>query len=178
MHNKIQDYIVNSKKYSEKVIILHEEELLGTAGTVKRLIKEYHPDNLLVMHGDNYFQDSLVNLVSEFRNLNSTFSGVLGTFITSQPENCGILTINNGRIEKIYEKSKSDHGNIANSAIYLFNQIILKKISELDSESNDLSTHLIPFIIKELKPIPLEGLFIDIGTPENLDKARLHSKID
>ena len=178
MHNKIKDFIESSEKYTAKVLVLYEEELLGTAGTTKKIIRDYNPENLLVMHGDNYFEDRLVNLLQEFYSLTREFTGVVGTFITNQPENCGILRIEDGYIKDIYEKSSIDNGQIANSAIYIFNQCALNKIIQLKTEYNDLSTHFIPSILKELKPVALQGIFIDIGTPENLIKARLHAEVD
>lgn len=178
MHNRIREFVENSEKYSAKVLVLYEEELLGTAGTVKKIIQEYNPENLLVMHGDNYFEDRLVNLLKEFYGLKTKYTGVVGTFITEQPENCGILLIKDGHIESIYEKSSTNYGNIGNSAIYIFNNLALDKIVQLRTEHNDLSTHFIPSILKELKPVALQGIFIDIGTPENLIKARLHAEID
>ena len=48
----------------------------------------------------------------------------------------------------------------------------------LDEYQKDLSTDFIPFVVQELKPVALTGIFIDIGTPENLIKARLHAEIN
>lgn len=178
MHNRIREFIESSEKYSARVLVLYEEELLGTAGTIKKIIRDYNPENLLVMHGDNYFEDRLVNLLQEFYGLTKEFTGVVGTFITNQPENCGILLIEDGHIKDIYEKSSINNGQIANSAIYIFNKLALDKIVQLRAEHNDLSTHFIPAIVNELKPVALKGIFLDIGTPENLNKARLHAEVD
>lgn len=156
--------------------VIYEEKLLGTAGTIRYVVNSYNPKDLLVMHGDNYFQDNLVILANEYSKRDKKFIGVVGTFITSQPENCGILQIKDGLIEKIFEKSNENYGNIANSATYIFNKAALDKIKVLGENQNDLSINFIPLIIQQLKPVPLEGIFIDIGTPENLAKARLHAE--
>jgi mannose-1-phosphate guanylyltransferase len=172
----IDEFIRNSEIYSDKVEIIYEEKLLGTAGTIKQIIDKYQPSELLVMHGDNYFEDDLKNMFEAFLTREKHFIGTIGTFITSQPENCGILLIRQERIEKIIEKSSDNYGNIANSAIYFFDKNALEKINLLNDSQNDLSVDFIPSIVQELKPIALEGVFIDIGTPENLNKARLHAE--
>lgn len=177
-HHVIRDFIDSSNKYSDRTVLIYEEELLGTAGTVKNVIKKFNPSELLVMHGDNYFEDDLKNMAQAFSSREGNFIGTIGTFITSQPENCGILLISDGQIEKIYEKSKKNYGNIANSAIYLFDHRGLSKIKMLDEYQKDLSIDFIPFVVQELKPVALKGIFIDIGTPENLIKARLHAEIN
>jgi NDP-sugar pyrophosphorylase family protein len=172
----IDEFIKNSDIYSNRVEIIYEEKLLGTAGTIKQIIDKYQPSELLVMHGDNYFEDDLKNMFEAFLTREKNFIGTIGTFITSQPENCGILLISQERIEKIIEKSSDNYGNIANSAIYFFDKNALEKIKLLNDSQNDLSIDFIPSIVQELKPIALEGVFIDIGTPENLNKARLHAE--
>jgi NDP-sugar pyrophosphorylase family protein len=173
---EVYEFIKNSDIYSNRVEIIYEEKLLGTAGTIKQIIDKYQPSELLVMHGDNYFEDDLKNMFEAFLTREKNFIGTIGTFITSQPENCGILLISQERIEKIIEKSSDNYGNIANSAIYFFDKNALEKIKLLNDSQNDLSIDFIPSIVQELKPIALEGVFIDIGTPENLNKARLHAE--
>ncbi len=172
----ITDFISETQKYKNKVQVIYEEKLLGTAGTVKHVVNSYNPKDLLVMHGDNYFQDNLVVLVNEYSKREEKFIGVVGTFITSQPENCGILQIKDGLIEKIFEKSNENYGNIANSATYILDKTALDKIKVLGENQNDLSINFIPLIIQQLKPVPFKGIFIDIGTPENLAKARSHAE--
>ena len=101
---------------------------------------------------------------------------MIGTFITDEPEKCGILVVKNGKILEIHEKTASNFGNLANSAIYIFNNESLVEITKLHKQQNDLSLHFIPQVISRLKPVRLDGEFIDIGTPKNLKRARLIAK--
>jgi mannose-1-phosphate guanylyltransferase len=169
----IRDFIDSNLEFKEKVNLIYEPVLLGTASTIKNLCKNEIITDLLVMHGDNYCEDSLVNLKKCFSVLGKYFFGVIGTFITDEPEKCGILVVKNGKILEIHEKTNSNYGNLANSAIYIFNTKCLVEITKLNDQQNDLSLHFIPQIIARLKPVRLSGEFIDIGTPKNLKRARL-----
>ena len=175
-YEKIKDFIDYNLEFKGKVFLIHEPVLLGTATTIKHLYKNEILTDLLVMHGDNYFEDNLVNLKKSFSVLNKNFCGVIGTFITDEPEKCGILVVKNGKILEIHEKTASNFGNLANSAIYIFNNESLVEITKLHKQQNDLSLHFIPQVISRLKPVRLDGEFIDIGTPKNLKRARLIAK--
>ena len=54
--------VVRLLAVSRNVFLIHEPVLLGTATTIKHLYKNEILTDLLVMHGDNYFEDNLVNL--------------------------------------------------------------------------------------------------------------------
>ena len=48
------------------------------------------------------------------------------TFTTNNPKSCGIVSVNNeGVVEKFYEKQEGENGNIANAAIYCFNDYLI-----------------------------------------------------
>ena len=43
------------------------------------------------------------------------------TFETDDPSSCGIVNVDsNGIVQSFYEKSTESHGNLANGAIYVF----------------------------------------------------------
>lgn len=158
---------------SENIKFIYESEILGTAGTVKELVSLKSLDNLLVMHGDNFFEDDLENLLKEFRNLPTSLWGVVGYFITDKPENFGILELDSKNIViGFHEKKRVKRGNFANSAIYIFNKSGLKNFTDLNSKKPDISLSVMTKLIGRIKAIKLNGEFVDIGTPENLKKAR------
>lgn len=174
----IKDFIDCNPEFKKIVFLIHEPVLLGTASTIKKLYRNEILTDLLVMHGDNYFEDSLINLQKSFYALDRNFCGVMGTFITDEPEKCGILDVQDGKIVGIYEKTTLNFGNVANSAIYIFKNEALIEITKLNEHQNDLSLHFIPQVVTRLKPIRLDGEFIDIGTPKNLQRARLIAKVN
>jgi mannose-1-phosphate guanylyltransferase len=172
-YESIKNFLELNYNNSTKTIFIYEPEILGTAGTVKKLVTDKNLDTLLVMHGDNFFKDDLRNLLEAFRNLPTYYWGVVGYFQTDKPENFGILELDSENIViGFHEKKYVERGNFANSAIYLFNKNGLKIFTDLNSKQPDISLNVMPELIGRIKAVKLNGEFIDIGTPENLKKAR------
>jgi mannose-1-phosphate guanylyltransferase len=159
--------------FRDQITILHEEELLGTAGTIRKFLQGGARNELLIMHGDNFFEDSLQKLLFSFRNRRAEIYGVVGTFLSSHPENCGIFEVNDDSvILRLHEKQEPKFGNLANSAIYILDERALAIIKNLPDELNDLSRDVLPRLMGKIVAVPLEGFFIDIGSPQNLELAR------
>jgi mannose-1-phosphate guanylyltransferase len=152
--------------------IVFEPKLLGTAGTLKHHIDWLAEDDFIVMHGDNYFQDSLQELLRNHNEANDRRVATMLTFESENPENCGVIELDNtGFILSFHEKSKTPPTNIANAAIYIFSKETKKNILSLSEDETDISIDLIPRLMREIKTVKCLGDFIDIGTLENLEKA-------
>lgn len=167
------------KKYKTELIInlSHEEKLLGTAGTLKRHIDFLSDEDFLVMHADNYFIDSIAALVADHKSRQVGRYGTLGTFITNDPKNCGVLVLNSDKtIREFHEKVMYPPTNVANSAIYVFTPEIREQLLNLAEDENDVSKHLIPKIMSGLYAHGFNGLFVDIGTPEGLKVANNYER--
>lgn len=155
--------------------LIYEEELQGTLGTLGNLLDRESIQNLLVMHGDNYFEDNLFGLKEQFYAQTVHSLGVIATFQTTNPSSAGILEFDkDGSWVDFHEKSDEDFGNIANAAIYIFNQSAIQKILQIQYTGLDISKDLLPKFIGKLSTYPLQGVFLDIGTPKNLEMARMH----
>lgn len=156
----------------QNIKILQEPKLLGTLGTLKKLSISENIENLLVMHGDNYFEDSLTKFKSSILELKQNDFGLIATFRAANPRECGILEMDSrGRWVDFHEKTQSEYGNLANAAIYFFKVETFNLLKNLNSTGNDISRDLLPRLVGKLKIVELEGQFIDIGTPENLKLA-------
>jgi mannose-1-phosphate guanylyltransferase len=177
----IINFINGRKDLKNKVVLLHEPKLLGTAGTVQNLLNLYQISDLIVMHGDNFFEDDLKNMLEVFMSLPSFFWGLAGYFRTNDPKSFGIFELDaNDTVTAFHEKKVDSVGRNANSAIYMFNRNGLKNFIGLKTEQSDISINILPRLIGRIKAIKLNGTFIDIGTPENLQKANnsLNRKIN
>ena len=169
----IEKYLFG-QKYSNKIIISREDELLGTAGALKANIKHLRYGDFLVMHGDNFFTDDLTKMLEFHINDFSESVMTMGTFVTTEPELYGVIEIDDKSfVQKFSEKSATSNSNIANSAIYMFKDKSLPEIYKLSRHENDISQHLIPKLIGSIKAFPLSGKFIDIGIPERYLKSNL-----
>jgi mannose-1-phosphate guanylyltransferase len=155
-----------------KVILSHEDKLLGTAGTLRKHIDFLSDDDFLVMHSDNFFSDTLLNFVKKHKARKAGSFGTLGTFETNQPESCGVLVLNPDKtICEFHEKVSNPPTNLANAAIYAFTPKIREPLFQLSEDENDISRNLIPKLMSSLFTHNFEGLFVDIGTPEGLKLA-------
>ena len=160
--------------HRELITILHEEKLLGTAGTIRNFLKFREKTPLIIMHGDNFFQDDLKTLFKAFQTRGPNLYGVVGTFISPDPENCGIFEIDKDYIiQELHEKQKPQFGNLANSAIYILDSNALELIHNLPDDLSDFSRDVLPRLLGKIVAVPLDGFFIDIGSPNNLHLAKI-----
>ncbi len=149
-----------------------EENLLGTAGTLRKHIDRLSDDDFVVMHSDNYFSDTLQRFVVDHKNRKNGVYGTMATFESQNPEECGVVVLNPDKtIREFHEKVKHPPTNLANGAIYLFTPEVRTPLLALTQEENDISKNLIPVIMNDLRTFKFEGLFVDIGTPEGLKLA-------
>lgn len=163
---------VNKNVLPIKIVISHEAELLGTAGTLKKHIDRLAEEDFIVMHADNYFADTIRSFANDHQSRKVGIYGSLGIFETTTPENCGVVILNNDRtIREFYEKVSNPPSNLANAAIYIFTPLVRESLMALKEGENDISRNLIPMIMNGLYAHHFEGLFVDIGSPDGLRKA-------
>jgi mannose-1-phosphate guanylyltransferase len=164
---------LNSFNSELKIKLSYEPELLGTAGTLRMHLEWLSSQNFWVMHGDNVFDDNLMNLRQKIEESNSDIYGGLGVFKSKNHRNVGIVRKTyKGTLKNIYEKRIFKHGYLANSAIYFFKPEVAPIVASLKSSENDISMHLLPKLFGYLQVVKLRGSLIDIGTPQDLAKAR------
>lgn len=169
LSDMVADHLMN-KWTSLKLRITFEPKLLGTAGTLKNNIEWLAVDDFVVMHGDNFFADSLFELTK-----GSIAPGNLlraCTFYSNKPQECGIFTLSSEkRILRFDEKKQNVKSNLANAAIYRFSKEIGGLVNALDTDENDISRNLIPKILNKIELVELKGCFVDIGTEQGLIEA-------
>ena len=163
----IKNYFGNKFK-GIQIFYISEDQLLGTGGAVKNAAISSPDDMLLVLNGDTYHNVarlSFINAVSNDKN------GILCKELKN-PSRYGIIKIdNNNLITKFNEKRKVEGKNLINTGTYLIKK---KDIISFDKTDFSLEKDFFPFLIqkKTLQAIILNGSFIDIGIPEDLERAR------
>ena len=165
---------VGSSKFSEFVETIYEPSLLGTAGTLFANQKFFENQDGILLHADNYCEANISELISAHESRPSNCELTMLAFRTSTPETCGILEVTENQIlQKMYEKSSDDHGNLANAAFYILSK---KLIGELKDET-DFSNEVIPKYFGKTLVVETSETFIDIGTPESYAHAQKVAKI-
>ena len=175
LSEKVEEYLEGRKFGDMKIITTYEPKLLGTAGTLLKNADFLLGKNCMFIHADNFTD---VNL-EEFLKFHTDFSIpkkrllTMMTFTTNKPESCGIVSINNeGIVENFHEKKSTDNGNIANAAIYCFNDNLINFLISKKKNYFDFSEDVIPECINNIQTFHTNSTFIDIGTIDNLELAR------
>ena len=94
------------------------------------------------------------------------------TFITDQPESCGILELDqNGVVIKMHEKVKNPPGNLANAAVYILEPSVLKFLVQMNQRVIDFSTEVIPKFLGKIYTFENKEYHRDIGSMESYEAA-------
>ena len=161
-----------------KVTITYEKRLLGTAGTLRENLEFFKNSDVLLIHADNYTELNLLDFLNSFYLRDKKCLMSMVTFRTDNPEGCGIVkTDEEGILEDYFEKISEPPCNIANGAIFAFDQTFLDYFSLLPSIYNDFCADIVPKLKGKIQTYFTSCLLIDIGTPKSLRLAREFSKI-
>ena len=149
-----------------KVDTVREPKYLGTIGSI-RFVKEFHNDTILVMNSDLFTNINYEDFYLHFKEHNAEMSVAAVPYTVSVPY--GIFDLDGREIHGLIEKPTYNY--YANAGIYLIKRSALEEIPE-DTFFN--ATDLIEKLIAENKKVirfPLNGTWIDIGNPQEYQKA-------
>jgi mannose-1-phosphate guanylyltransferase len=157
-----------------KITLLFEEELLGTAGTIKKNSHLFNEDFLIVIHADNLSQFSVIDFINAHKNREQVVEITMMTFNTDSPETCGIVEINNNNIVvNFFEKIKKPPSTLANAAVYIFQKSVIDFISKIEKSEIDISKDVLPHYINKIATFQNEIYHRDIGTLESFEQAQI-----
>ena len=150
-----------------KVLTVREPKYLGTIGSVK-FVKEFYNDTILVMNSDLFTNIDYEDFFLHFQEHDAEMSVAAVPYNISIPY--GILDLEGRYIKGLLEKPQYNH--YANAGIYLIKRRALEEIP--DGEFFN-ATDLVEKLISEGKSViryPLNGTWIDIGNPQEYQKAQ------
>lgn len=153
-HNGIQVNCVREPKY------------LGTIGSIK-FVENIYNDTVLVMNSDLFTNINYEDFYLHFIEHNAEMSVAAVPYTVSVPY--GIFDLDGRDIQGLIEKPTYNY--YANAGIYLIKKSALDEIPD-DTFFN--ATDLIEKLIAEGKKVirfPLNGTWIDIGNPQEYQKA-------
>ena len=149
-----------------KVNTVREPKYLGTIGSI-RFVKEFYNDTVLVMNSDLFTNIDYEDFFLHFQHHEAEMSVAAIPYNVSIPY--GILALDGRNIQGLLEKPKYNY--YANAGIYLIKKRALGEVPE-DTFFN--ATDLVEKLISEGKRViryPLNGTWIDIGNPQEYQKA-------
>lgn len=150
-----------------QVRTFREPKFLGTIGSIK-FVDTFYNDNVLVMNSDLFTNIDYEDFFLHFQMHDAEMS------VAAVPYNIsielGILDLDGRNIKGLIEKPKFNY--YANAGIYLMKK---RTLAEIPENTFFHATHLVEKLIAQGKKViryPLNGTWIDIGTPQEYQKAK------
>ena len=150
-----------------QILTVREPKYLGTIGSI-RYVPHFYNDTVLLMNSDVFTNIDYEDFYLHFRQHDAEMSVAAVPYNVSIPY--GILDLDGRNIQGLLEKPKYNY--YANAGIYLIKRRALDKIP---SDTFFNATDLVEKLISEGKKViryPLNGTWIDIGNPQEYQKAQ------
>lgn len=150
-----------------QVRTFREPKFLGTIGSIK-FVDTFYNDTVLVMNSDLFTNIDYEDFFLHFQMHEAEMSVAAVPYNISIP--FGILDLKGRDIKGLIEKPKYNY--YANAGIYLIKK---RALAEIPEDTFFHATHLVEKLIAQGKKViryPLNGTWIDIGTPQEFEKAK------
>jgi D-glycero-alpha-D-manno-heptose 1-phosphate guanylyltransferase len=168
MHEVIEDFIKSNYPQIQYQIAL-ESEPLGTGGAIRLACEYTTEENVIVMNGDTMFRVDVQSLLKYHSAQKSDCTLSLKTM--HQFDRYGVVeTDAENNITSFKEKKQYDSGNI-NGGVYALHVPSFKSIQV--PEKFSFEKDYLENYFNEIKMVGylVDGYFIDIGIPEDFEKA-------
>jgi NDP-sugar pyrophosphorylase family protein len=179
---KIKEVLGDGDRWGVSIFYSYEEDLLGTAGGVRKVDWFFQMDSFLVLSADVVTNINLREMIKFHHQKNSKIT--IGIQNVEHPSNYGIVRVDDeGRIVKYQEKPKiyEAESNLANTGIYILDPIIFNYIPE--NVFYDFGKNLFGEIIdkEDIYGFLVEDYWNDIGEISTYKKVNfdiLLNKVD
>jgi NDP-sugar pyrophosphorylase family protein len=170
--DNIYNYFLDGSKYEADMLYSREDELMGTAGGVKKC-SWFLDETFVIVSGDALTDVNLTRLVDEHKK-----RGALATIALKEVEKVEqfgvVITDESGRIHSFQEKPRKEEAlsNQANTGIYIFEPEVFKYIPE--REFYDFGKQVFPHLVKIGAPffgIKIDNYWCDVGSIDTYRKS-------
>jgi len=159
------------KSFSDAELIYSiEDEPLGTGGAVKKSMNFIVNKDILVCNGDTFFKIDLHEFNKFHINKKSKLSVALK--IIKQPDRYGVVEINKEQCIKSFLEKKQKKESLVNGGIYLINKNFFTSFDlpqKFSLERDFLKKYYLNY---KFYGFISDAYFIDIGIPEDYEKAK------
>lgn len=171
LSNQVNDFI-KSSKFNNKCLIKYEKTLLGTAATLISNLNFIGKEDCMLIHADNYCLANFKDFIRAHNRRPSHCLMTMMTFRTDNPSTCGIVELDENKVViGFHEKVDLPPGTLANGAIYILSNDLIRILKGNFLTVTDFSTQIIPHFIGKIYTYETKEIFIDIGTQEAYLKA-------
>ena len=163
----IEDHFGDGSKWGCRIQYLHEDAPLGSGGALS-LLPEVPEHPVLLLNGDLLFEGNISQML-RFHD-NGAYYATMGVHYYSHEVPFGCVETEAGRITQLEEKPLLS--KTINGGVYVFSPAALKAVP---AATFFPVTRIFEQALEADKPCgayPLDGDWIDVGMPEQLDNAR------
>ena len=163
---------VQASPYRKDISLVHERDLLGTAGTLVANLDFFAGGDGLLIHADNYCLADFSAFLQAHHSRPPECLMTMMTFRTDAPSSCGIIELDmRGVVVGFHEKVVNPPSNLANGAVYILSAELLRRLGSDLRGVTDFSTEVLSLLVGKIYSYDAAATFLDIGTPENYAKA-------
>ena len=163
---------VNESHWRKSICLFHEDELLGTGGTVHKNKDFAENQALMVVHADNLTRFKPSDFIAAHMNRRTGTCMTMMTFETDAPHTCGIVETDKwGVVTAFHEKVSNPPGIRANAAVYIIEPSVIDLIASFNKAFCDISTEVLPLLMGKIQTFHNIDYHRDIGTLESLALA-------
>ena len=168
-HEVIVDYF-GSNYMGCKINYTIEDKPLGTGGAIKKALENVSSENTFVFNGDTFFDVDLELIAEQHTTKNAIVTLALKPM--QKFDRYGAIEFNNDlRITNFSEKQFCEKGAI-NGGVYLLQKNVFDGLNLSDQFSMEQNYFENYCSEKDLFGFISEGYFIDIGIPEDYERAQ------
>jgi NDP-sugar pyrophosphorylase family protein len=170
MHEAIEAYFRDGKRWDVEIVYSRELSPLGTGGALRQALSQVRTDSLLAMNGDSFCHVDVHVLATAHAARRARAS--LWLVLAEDCRSGGMVEIDeHGAVRAFHEKPSEQQQGLMSAGIYLLERAVVAAIPPDTPVS--LETDVLPSLIGHgLYAVIGCGPFLDIGTPDAYEAAR------
>jgi D-glycero-alpha-D-manno-heptose 1-phosphate guanylyltransferase len=165
----IESYFSTSYKNLD-LAYSREPFALGTAGALKLALPLLNTEQLLILNGDSYCDLDIDDFIEFHKQRNALIS--ISVASVGDSGRYGTVRLDDrGEVIFFKEKNGMHSAGLINAGLYIIDRSVIANIP--DGKKMSLELDLFPrYLGNALYGFPTDGFFIDIGIPEDYEKAQ------
>jgi NDP-sugar pyrophosphorylase family protein len=172
---KIKEYLGDGSKFNIKIVYSYEKEILGTSGALNNF-KDFFKETFIVVYSDVLANFDLKSALRVHKENKAEITITLDTKRNIRGK--GAVIVDKNKVISFLEKPEREiPGALINSGFYILEPSV---IGLIPNGFSDFAKDIIPILVRKNKIYcnTHKGYIFDIGTSEDLEKARANlSKI-
>jgi mannose-1-phosphate guanylyltransferase len=169
--DQVRDFC-RSSPWARRIDLVHEETLLGTAGTLRANAGYVAGGTFLMAHADNLSRFDMGAFCEAHQARPAECLGTMMTFTTDRPRDCGIVERDGrGVAVAVHEKVDAPPGNLANAAVFLLEPAVLAELAKRP-QASDFCRDIVPALAGRWFTFHNSTYHRDIGTPDAFARAQ------